>query len=108
MSGRSPGSTAVSVCRPPARFRPRALYSWCFARHDAHGGQRLIGWEDASVGKHGVGLLANADGSVHAAVRRDGASGDVQAPATGNDEFQLVELSWGPQGIALAGAASRS
>ena len=32
VSGRSPGSTAVSVCRPPARFRPRALYSWCFAR----------------------------------------------------------------------------
>ena len=44
-------------------------------------GQRLIGWEDASVGQHGLGMMTDAAGAVHAILRRNGANGDVVVPA---------------------------
>ena len=64
-------------------------------------GQRLVGWEDSSVGQHGVGLIADPKGAVHAVVRRNGANGDVVAPAAATPDFQLLSLTWGPIGVTL-------
>lgn len=67
----------------------------------AAAGQRLIGWEDSSGGQHGVGMMTVAGGGLHAIVRRNGTSGDVVAPATKSGEFQIVCLTWGPDGVSL-------
>ncbi|HEV3024694.1 MAG TPA: DUF1553 domain-containing protein, partial [Pirellulales bacterium] len=64
-------------------------------------GQRLVGWEDSSVGQHGVGLIVSATGAVHAVLRRAGANGDVRAPAVAGSDFQLVCVTWGPAGVTL-------
>jgi hypothetical protein len=68
-------------------------------------GQRLLGWEDASVGQHGIGIMTDATGSLHAIVRRNGASGDVTVPApksaSENLGFQVLCLTWGPSGVTV-------
>ena len=65
-------------------------------------GTRLIGWEDSAVGQHGIGLMPNAAGGLHAILRRSGASGDIVGPAPSkNSEFQLISLTWGTGGVAL-------
>ncbi len=64
-------------------------------------GQRLVGWEDSSVGQHGVGLIADPTGGVHTVLRRNGANGDVVAPAAETPDFQLLSLTWGPAGVTL-------
>jgi hypothetical protein len=63
-------------------------------------GTRLVGWEDAAVGQHGVGLMMREGGGLHAIVRRNGASGDVVAE-NGNLDWQLVTLTWGAGGTTL-------
>src|SRR5262249_44802462 len=40
-------------------------------------GQRLVGWEDASVGKHGLGMMLNTGGHVHVILRNNGAQSDM-------------------------------
>ena len=65
------------------------------------GGTRLIGWEDSAVGQHGLGLMPNAAGGLHAIFRRAGANGDIVAPAPANSDFQLISLTWGSGGVAL-------
>ena len=68
-------------------------------------GQRLIGWEDASVGQHGIGIMTDGAGALHAIVRRNGANGDVvvPAPTPGPDQpaFQIVCITWGPDGVKV-------
>jgi hypothetical protein len=68
-------------------------------------GQRLIGWEDAAVGQHGLGIMTDAAGSAHVIARRGGANGDVVVPALGAGEavagFQLLSITWGPDGVAV-------
>ena len=64
-------------------------------------GTRLIGWEDSAVGQHGLGLMPNAAGGLHAILRRSGASGDIVAPAPASSDFQLISLTWGSGGVAL-------
>jgi Protein of unknown function (DUF1553)/Protein of unknown function (DUF1549)/Planctomycete cytochrome C/Concanavalin A-like lectin/glucanases superfamily len=63
-------------------------------------GQRLLGWEDSDAGKHGLGLLAEPGGRLHAVLRDEGKSGDLVGthPTTG---FDLVCLTWGPRGATL-------
>ncbi len=63
-------------------------------------GQRLIGWEDSDTGKHGLGLMIEPDGRLHAIVRKNGASGDV-VDNHRDRGFQLVSLTWGPRGTIL-------
>ena len=101
--------------RPMLRFDGRAILAAAHevpgvgsltalfrAADDAQPGQRLVGWEDAAVGHHGVGLIAARSGALHAILRKGGANGDVvvAAPAT-PPEFQLVTLAWGPGGTKL-------
>ncbi|MBI3860802.1 MAG: DUF1553 domain-containing protein [Planctomycetia bacterium] len=68
-------------------------------------GQRLIGWEDAAVGQHGLGIMTDAAGSVHAILRRNGANGDVvvpaPTPAPAASEFQIISITWGPNGVTV-------
>ncbi len=68
-------------------------------------GQRLVGWEDAAVGQHGLGIMTDGAGSLHAIVRRNGANGDVVVPALpaaeAQAEFQILAITWGPEGIAV-------
>ena len=64
-------------------------------------GQRLIGWEDADRGRHGIGLMLTAGGGVHAVLRKEGASGDIVAPPLTNAPFEVLTLTWGPQGATL-------
>lgn len=68
-------------------------------------GQRLIGWEDASVGQHGLGIMTNAAGAVQAILRRNGASGDVSIPAPASIDampsFQILSITWGPDGVSV-------
>lgn len=62
-------------------------------------GTRLIGWEDSTVGQHGVGLMPTADGGLHAILRRAGASGDLVIPAPRTLDYQLISLTWGTGGV---------
>jgi hypothetical protein len=71
-------------------FRPDA---------SAVGGQRLVGWEDSSVGRHGLGVMPDAAGACQAILRCDGASGDVTVAAPPAPEFQLLAITWGPNGV---------
>jgi hypothetical protein len=68
-------------------------------------GQRLVGWEDAAVGQHGLGMMVDGTGSIHAILRRQGASGDVMIPAPSprpeSSGFQLITIVWGPQGVSV-------
>jgi uncharacterized protein DUF1553/uncharacterized protein DUF1549/concanavalin A-like lectin/glucanase superfamily protein len=86
----APGST------PPAG----SLFVVYRTADNGNAGNRLIGWEDSDVGKHGLGLMLAADGRLHAVLRKNGQSGDIvsEDKATG---FEIVGLSWGPDGTAL-------
>lgn len=76
-------------------------------RPDPNGtaGQRLVGWEDAAVGQHGLGIMSDAAGSLHVIVRCRGTSGDVVVPAPASPPslsgFQTVCVTWGPLGVAV-------
>jgi hypothetical protein len=68
-------------------------------------GQRLVGWEDAAVGQHGLGIMTNGAGTVHAILRRNGTNGDVvvsaPTPVSANPAFQIVCITWGPDGVIV-------
>src|SRR5262249_27193415 len=64
-------------------------------------GRRLVGWEDADVGRHGLGLMLNASGGLHAIVRNDGNNGDVVHTRAGAAGFEIVSLTWGSRGVTL-------
>ena len=69
---------------------------------DGEPGQRLVGWEDAATGQHGVGLIAEKSGALHAILRRGSGNGDiVVGPVAEPRGFQLVTLTWGPGGTKL-------
>ena len=62
--------------------------------------QRLLGWEDSNTGKHGLGIMLDPQGRLHAILRNDGRSGDVvdsRRPAG----FELACVTWGPRGATL-------
>jgi len=68
-------------------------------------GQRLLGWEDAAVGQHGIGLMTDGAGVVHCILRRNGMNGDVVVPAPTPDvtqpAFQILCITWGPAGVVV-------
>ena len=71
--------------------------------------QRLLGWEDSDSGKHGLGLMPDANGRLHAILRNHGRSGDLvelRPPAS----LELVCITWGSRGTTLHrnGAAAGS
>ena len=68
-------------------------------------GQRLIGWEDAAVGQHGLGVMSDGTGALQIIVRRNGASGDVVVPALADVDvrasIQVLAIVWGPGGVVV-------
>ena len=62
--------------------------------------QRLLGWEDSDTGEHGLGMMPDPNGRLHAILRNDGRSGDLvdTRPPGG---FELVCVTWGPRGATL-------
>ncbi len=64
-------------------------------------GQRLVGWEDSDIGRHGLGLMPRPNGSLHAIARRDGASGDIEDARKSTVGFEVVSLTWGERGTTL-------
>ena len=67
---------------------------------DARSGERIVGWEDADIGKHGLGLMTDPSGRLHAILRKDGQSGDV-ADGKKHTGFEIVCLTWGPGGTIM-------
>ncbi len=99
--------------RPVLKFDGKSLLSFprrvpatgsLFAIFRADGaarpGHRLLGWEDSDAGKHGLGLMLENGGRLHAILRNEGRSGDLVdlRPHAG---FELVCLTWGPKGVTL-------
>jgi hypothetical protein len=70
------------------------------ASDNAKPGQRLLGWEDSDTGKHGLGLLVERGGRLHAVLRDEGKSGDL-VDTHANASFDLVCVTWGCRGATL-------
>jgi hypothetical protein len=64
-------------------------------------GQRLVGWEDSAVGQHGLGVMLDAAGNLHAILRNNGASGDIVHARTTKGEFEILSVTWGEDGTTL-------
>jgi hypothetical protein len=66
----------------------------------ARSGERIVGWEDSDTGKHGLGLMTDPGGRLHAILRKDGKSGDLvdTSKPTG---FETVCITWGPGGTMM-------
>ncbi|MSR59367.1 MAG: DUF1553 domain-containing protein [Planctomycetaceae bacterium] len=91
-----------SVLQAPRSVPPVGSFLAVFRPDQAApAGGRLIGWEDSATGQHGLGLMPDAAGGLHAILRRAGASGDVVVSAPATPEFQRITLTWGADGVAL-------
>ncbi|MDB5310187.1 MAG: hypothetical protein JWO38_4389 [Gemmataceae bacterium] len=66
----------------------------------ARPGERLLGWEDADAGQHGLGLMTDPNGRLHAILRQNGKSGDI-VDRSSPKGFETVCLSWGPGGTTM-------
>jgi hypothetical protein len=92
------GTALVEV---PGRAPPRGSLFVVFRNAStARAGQRLVGWEDADVGRHGLGLMADPGGRLHAILRNNGQAGDL-VDARRAEGFEVVCVNWGPGGATL-------
>ncbi len=66
----------------------------------ARPGGRLIGWEDSNTGKHGLGVMTDPSGRLHAVLRNNGESGDI-VDSTKPGGFETVCVTWGPSGTTM-------
>jgi Protein of unknown function (DUF1553)/Protein of unknown function (DUF1549) len=66
----------------------------------AQAGERIVGWEDAATGKHGLGLMTDPGGRLHAILRKDGRSGDLVDAKTPVG-FETLCITWGPGGTTM-------
>jgi len=80
--------------------RAGALFVVIRTAAEASPGQRLVGWEDSDVGKHGLGLMTGPGGGWQAIVRNDGQAGDL-VDKQSSDGFETVCITWGPAGATL-------
>ena len=66
----------------------------------ARAGERIVGWEDADRGQHGLGLMTDPSGRLHAILRKDGQSGDLVSQTKPNG-FETVCITWGSGGTTM-------
>ncbi|HEV3263186.1 MAG TPA: DUF1553 domain-containing protein [Gemmataceae bacterium] len=92
------GEVLRAPCTVPAAGSLFAVYK---AAGDSAPGQRLIGWEDSSVGRHGLGLMLESSGALHAILRKDGAAGDLIDARPAKAGFDIVCVTWGRRGTTL-------
>jgi hypothetical protein len=92
------GETVLEAGRtvPPAGTMFIVFQTAPGARH----GERIVGWEDADSGQHGLGLMTAPEGALHAILRNRGQSGDI-VDATRPTGFESVCVTWGPNGTIL-------
>jgi hypothetical protein len=104
--------TGQELLEAPRSVPPAGSMFIVFHSSQADGAdRRLVGWEDSSVGQHGLGLIAAGNGKLHAVLRRNGANGDVAAstpPASSTPgsttqpgDFAIVTITWGANGCTL-------
>jgi hypothetical protein len=90
-----------SLMEVPRRASPTGSLFVVFRTSETGGGsQRLVGWEDSDVGKHGLGLLVDPKGPLQAILRNDGRSGDLVDPVRA-EGFEVACVTWGAGGTAL-------
>jgi hypothetical protein len=90
-----------SLLEAPRRAPPSGSLVVVFKNAEkAPAGQRLVGWEDSDVGQHGLGLMCDPGGSIHAILRNNGQSGDI-VDARRPSDFEIVSVSWGSDGVTL-------
>ncbi len=90
-----------SLLEAPRRGPPNgSLFAVFQTASTAIAGQRLVGWEDSSVGKHGLGMMVDPDGRLHAVLRNNGQAGDL-VDARRRTSFEIVCVTWGPGGTAM-------
>jgi hypothetical protein len=65
------------------------------------GNQRVVGWEDSDTGKSGLGLSPQLAGGLFAILRNNGKGGDLFVQGKPNVDYELVTVTWGPDGTAL-------
>jgi Protein of unknown function (DUF1553)/Concanavalin A-like lectin/glucanases superfamily len=63
-------------------------------------GERIVGWEDADTGRHGLGLMPDKAGSLHAILRNNGQSADI-VDRSNPKGFETVCITWGPGGTTM-------
>jgi hypothetical protein len=78
-----------------------SLFVVCRLDRSGNAGQRLVGWEDSSVGRHGLGLMPAPAGRLHAILRDNGKSGDVSHDRRATGDFEIISVTWGPGGVTL-------
>lgn len=66
----------------------------------ARPGERIFGWEDADIGRHGLGLMTDPNGQLHAILRNNGQAGDI-VDRTRPTGFETVCITWGPGGTTM-------
>jgi hypothetical protein len=90
-----------SVLEAPYQVPPSGTLFVVFqSGPSARDGERIVGWEDSSVGRHGLGLMTGANGLLQAILRKNGKSGDL-TDRTRPTGFEMVTLSWGPAGTTM-------
>jgi hypothetical protein len=90
-----------SLLEAPGQAPPAGTLSLVYQTAEgASGGQRLVGWEDSSVGQHGLGLIVEPGGRLHAVLRDHGKEGDLP-DVRRSPGFEIVTIRWGPQGVRL-------
>ena len=77
-----------------------SLYVVFQSAKTATGGQRLLGWEDSDVGKHGLSLMPEPGGALRAILRNHGQAGDL-VDSRAESGFEIVCVTWGPNGTTL-------
>jgi hypothetical protein len=90
-----------SLLEAPGAAPPAGtLFVVCRSAEGASGGHRLIGWEDSSVGRHGVGLILEPGGRLLVVLRDDARVGDLM-DARRSEGFEIITIGWGPHGVSL-------
>ena len=90
-----------SLMEVPRRAPPTGSLFVVFRTSETgSGGQRLVGWEDSDVGKHGLGLMVDPTGPLRAILRDNGRSGDL-VDSRRAEGFEIACVTWGAGGTAL-------
>jgi len=90
-----------SLLEAPRRVPPAgSLFVVFQSANTARPGQRLLGWEDSDVGKHGLSLMPEPGGPLRAILRNNGQAGDL-VDARRVSGFEIVCVTWGPDGTTL-------
>ncbi len=90
-----------SLMEAPRRAPPTGSLFAVFRTSETGGAsQRLVGWEDSDVGKHGLGLMVDPTGPLRAILRDNGRSGDL-VDSRRLDGFEIACVTWGTGGTAL-------